>query len=334
MHVGVVRRAAGRAPGVVDEQCRQPGDLPLVEEAVRPRRRVAHRVVAGAVADDGAGDLGDAGRRDLVGDVVHVGDRLLPVGQPRVVGAGGEQRVAAADHVEVAPHDRAVGRCSVGHEARREPCVGTEHVERGVGGEQLEVRRRDQGRRRLVRLDDVAAVADLEAGVGRCGRQHRGDRFAQLPGGDGARERLGHPTGRQHGCRRVRRRWCARGELGVGSVHHDQGASGERDQREHRRADEPRCCRAGAASGAGRPGAPDHRGVVERRLGLDDVGTLGPVAPNDGHAGVGLEAVRVQRCRSGALGRRASSAARRRVLVAHVVPSSAGASVGRPRRCR
>ena len=113
-------------------------------------------VVARSVADDGATDPSDPGLDQSVGEHVERrrrGDRQRIV-LDRIVVAG-EQRVAAADEVDVAV-DHPIVQGRNGHRGR-EGVVGSEDIERRKRDEQLLIARRDHRQVRIERchLDTV-----------------------------------------------------------------------------------------------------------------------------------------------------------------------------------
>ena len=125
--------------------------------------------VAGRIGadDDVAVDLHDAARRDRGRELVEVADR--------------QRRIVAAEQVDVAVHDAAVrGRAE---HARRVPEVGAEQLQRGRGGDHLDVRRRVE---RVVGVDREQRLAGPGVGDEQAGdavAQRAAQQLLDLPGG-------------------------------------------------------------------------------------------------------------------------------------------------------
>ena len=147
---------------VVDGEGRQRPRLAVAAVAGRPRRHVAHRVVAAVVAHQRALDLAQAGGGHAVGERLQRGARL---GRAREAGhpvRGGQQGVAAADHPEVAVEHPVGDR---GHRPHLgpQPGVGAQQLERHDAREHLLVGRRHQGLVGPQRDEGVGAHVNAQA---------------------------------------------------------------------------------------------------------------------------------------------------------------------------
>ena len=144
-------------------------------------------VVAGPVADHGAPDPSDPGideRRPACRTAS--GDHRQRIVLDRIVGAG-QQRVAAADEVDVAV-DHPVGDGRHGNRGR-ERVVRAEHVERGERDEQLLIAGRDHRQVGVERGHRHSVDGDRRARSIADERQHRIHRYAELCAARSRRDR-------------------------------------------------------------------------------------------------------------------------------------------------